>query len=485
MKAIMLMFDSLNRHMLEPYGCDWISTPNFKRLAERSATFDTCYVGSLPCMPARRELQTGRYNFLHRSWGPIEPYDLCMPELLSKSGIYTHLISDHGHYWEDGGATYHQRYNSWEIVRGQEGDHWKARVNRPQPPEHYGKCDVQDEINREYMKKREDMPLHRVYSLGLEFLEENWEADNWFLQVESFDPHEPFYLPDVLRVADPDYDGPRFDWPAYGKVSEPEKAIEHCRQQYAQLLMECDRYVGKILDFMDEHDMWKDTMLIVNTDHGFLLGEHNWWGKGLMPLYEEIVHTPLFIWDPRSEKRGVRRKALVQTIDLAPTLLDYFGVPIPDVMQGKPLRKTIEKDAAIREYALFGMHGRQINITDGRYVYMRKPNESNKPLYEYTLMPTHMRSLFSDSELREMGIAEPFSFTRGLKTLKVPVERVTNVNGTISEETNSNYLFDLMKDPDQMHPICDERLEAVYTEKMMQLMRDSDAPDEQFERMGF
>ena len=102
MKAIMLMFDSLNRHMLEPYGCKWTSTPNFRRLAEHTAVFDTCYVGSLPCMPARRELQTGRYNFLHRSWGPIEPYDICMPELLSRRGIYTHLISDHGHYWEDG-----------------------------------------------------------------------------------------------------------------------------------------------------------------------------------------------------------------------------------------------------------------------------------------------------------------------------------------------------------------------------------------------
>lgn len=120
MKAIMLMFDSLNRHMLEPYGCEDTITPNFKRLAERAITFDNCYVGSMPCMPARRELHTGRMNFLHRSWGPLEPFDDSVPELLKENGVYTHLVTDHYHYFEDGGATYHTRYNTYEFVRGQE-----------------------------------------------------------------------------------------------------------------------------------------------------------------------------------------------------------------------------------------------------------------------------------------------------------------------------------------------------------------------------
>ena len=137
MKAILLLFDSLNRHCLEPYGCDWTHTPNFRRLAERSVRFDRCYAGSLPCMPARRELHTGRYNFLHRSWGPVEPYDDSMPELLKKNGVYTHLISDHQHYWEDGGATYHTRYSSWECVRGQEGDNWQPLVDALRAGKHF------------------------------------------------------------------------------------------------------------------------------------------------------------------------------------------------------------------------------------------------------------------------------------------------------------------------------------------------------------
>ena len=59
MRAIMVMYDSLNRHMLAPYGCDWTQTPQFTRLAEHAVTFDNCWVGSMPCMPARRELHTG------------------------------------------------------------------------------------------------------------------------------------------------------------------------------------------------------------------------------------------------------------------------------------------------------------------------------------------------------------------------------------------------------------------------------------------
>ena len=61
------------------------------------------------------------------------------------------------------------------------------------------------------------------------------------------------------------------------------------------------------MDLMDTLKMWDDTLLIVCTDHGFLLGEHDWWAKNVQPCYNEVIHTPLFIWDPRSEAAGERR----------------------------------------------------------------------------------------------------------------------------------------------------------------------------------
>ncbi len=91
----MVMFDSLNRHLLPPYGADGTHAPNSRRLAERTVTHDTCYAGSMPCMPARRELHTGRHDFLHRGRGPLEPFDDSMPEILKRHGVHTHLVSDH------------------------------------------------------------------------------------------------------------------------------------------------------------------------------------------------------------------------------------------------------------------------------------------------------------------------------------------------------------------------------------------------------
>ena len=188
MRVIQILFDTLCRRMLAPYGCDWTHTPNLKRLAEQSAVFDNAYVGSMPCMPARRELHTGRLNFLHRSWGPLEPFDDSAPELLKQNGVYEHMATDHQHYWEDGGATYHNRYSSYELFRGQEGDLWKGEVKDPDIPEHYGRSWRSDAVNRKYMRREEDQPQTKTFQAGLEFIETNKDEDRWHLTIETSTP---------------------------------------------------------------------------------------------------------------------------------------------------------------------------------------------------------------------------------------------------------------------------------------------------------
>jgi len=484
MKAIMVMFDSLNRHMLPPYGCEWTHMPNFERLARRTVLFENNYVGSMPCMPARRELHTGRYNFLHRSWGPLEPFDDSMPELLRENGVYTHLVSDHGHYWEDGGGTYHTRYNTWEIARGHEGDPWKGHVADPEIPESVGDRSGpmwrQDWINRQYMQREGDQPQAVTFSRGLEFIHTNHAEDNWFLQIETFDPHEPFFTQESYKALYPHhYSGPHFDWPPYRPVQETPEQVEHVRMEYAASLSMCDAWLGKVLDLMDEYDLWDDTMLIVNTDHGFLLGEHDWWAKCVQPFYGEVAHAPLFIWDPRCGCRNERRASLVQTIDLPATLLEYFRLPLPADMQGIPLRETVANDTPVREAALFGVHGGHVNVTDGHYVYMRAPaTPGNQPLFNYTLMPTHMRARFSVGELREIELADPFPLTKGCRTIKVPAQRWP---GSHPYET---LLFDLRQDPKQANPMGDAEIEQTMTDHLVRLMKKNDAPPEQFERLG-
>jgi arylsulfatase A-like enzyme len=478
------MYDSLNRRMLPPYGAKGIDAPNFTRLAERAVTFDTCYAGSMPCMPARREMHTGRYNFLHRSWGPLEPYDDSVPEMLKNAGVHTHLVTDHQHYWEDGGATYHNRYSTYEFFRGQEGDLWKGMVHDPEIPETLNSpflLSRQDWVNRMYLRDEADHPQTLTFDAGLHFIDTNAADDSWFVQIETFDPHEPFFsyahYHDLYGGMKPGE--PVFDWPSYRRVVESDDEVEIARRSYFALLSQCDRNLGRVLDAFDRHDLWRDTMLIVCTDHGFLLGERGWWGKSVQPWFDETIHTPLFVWDPRLGVAGERRTELVQTVDLGPTLLDFFGVDLTPDMQGRPLRGIVADGAPIRHAGLFGSHGGHVNVTDGRYVYMRAcATPANQPLSEYTLMPTHMRGRFRPEELRGAELVSGFEFCKGVPLLKVPGFPMGNPYG------HGTLLFDLETDPLQQHPVDDEALELRMARLLVDGMRANEAPDEQFTRLG-
>lgn len=486
MKCIVLMFDSLNRHMLPPYGCDWVHAPNFAGLAERTVTFGRSYVCSMPCMPARRELHTGRPNFLHCPWGPIEPFDDSVPEMLRQKGVYTHLCSDHYHYWEDGGATYHTRYNTWEFHRGQEGDPWIGQVKDPEIPpvvvDHGHALWRQDWVNREFMRGEEKHSQTRTINAGLEFIERNRDADNWMLQVECFDPHEPFFSPESYKALyKHDYHGPHFDWPAYRAVNETSDQVEHARKEYAALLSLCDRSLGRVLDAMDRHDMWKDTMLIVWTDHGFMLGERGCWAKLWMGWYEETAHTPFFVWDPRCGRRGERRDALVQpALDIGPTLLRFFGMEPTNDMLGHDLAETIATNRPVREAGIFGHHRAGVNVTDGRYVYMRKPVYKDGPCYAYTLMPTVMRGRKPVELMRTARLVPPFSFTKGVPVLRLGAE--TEQLHRIEEPGHE--LYDLANDPKQERPLKDPAVQQRMSALLVGLMRACDAPEEQYVRLG-
>jgi len=494
MKAIMVMFDSLNRDMLPPYGGDFIKAPNFNRLAEKTVAFQNFYSGSMPCMPARRELHTGRYNFLHRSWGPIEAFDFSTPESLKQNGVYTHIVTDHQHYWEDGGEGYLTRYNSFDCIRGQEGDFWTGQVDQQEEIAELtrvhdyvtpSKLKVQDQVNRKQMKTEEMHPMSRVHKSGMKFIERNKDTDNWFLQIEHFDPHEPFFVPEKYKrlYDDSDYSMDEFDWPEYRSVTEGEKEINRVKQNYAALVSMCDHYLGEILDTMDKFNLWDDTMLIVNTDHGFLLGEHQWWGKNCMPLYNELVNLPFFVWDPRSQRKGETREALAQTIDIAPTLLDFFGLPANPHMDGKSLRKAIDSDSPVRDGALFGNHGGHINIADGRYIYMRA-GDSTDNIYQYTLAATHLRQFFLPEELSHIELFDGFKFMSNKPVMKI--KRASQLSFSFAADTSyfGHRLYDIKNDPKQKKPIDNISIEVAMIMKMASLMRKNEAPDEQYQRIG-
>ena len=99
------------------YATD-VQTPHLDAFAERSCVFDNHWIGSAPCMPARRDILTGRYNFLERPWGPIEPFDVTLPQCLRAQGAFCHITTDHCHYLRTGGEGYLQEFNTWDYHRG-------------------------------------------------------------------------------------------------------------------------------------------------------------------------------------------------------------------------------------------------------------------------------------------------------------------------------------------------------------------------------
>lgn len=480
----MVMFDTLTRDFLSCYGNDRVRTPNFDRLAGRCCTFDTFYGGSMPCMPARRELHTGNYNFLHRSWGPLEPFDFSCFQALSDAGVYTHLCSDHSHYWEDGGCTYHNRYSSWEGFRGQEGDRWAPRDTVHGLPDGLsplqktkGPSPLQHVANLARQPREQDMSGVKTFDAGLDFIESHADRDDWFLQIECFDPHEPFEVPQRFRELYGLTEPPKLNWPAYGPVDAEAHAEElsEARREYAALVSMCDEQLGRVLDAFDAHNMWDDTLLIVNTDHGFLLGEHGYLGKNFWPMHQEIIHTPFFMHVPGGVE-GERRRALCQTVDIAPTLLEWFELSVPDGMDGRSLLDVAASDEPVRTYALFGAHGNHVCITDGDYVYMRAAaREDNEPFVECTMMPTAMRGFFAPDVLKTAVLCAGDRYSNGLPYLKFRAKTYMN------SHLFGSSLWDVREGERRIE---DSAVEERLTGALIDAMRAVEAPPEEFERLG-
>ncbi len=494
MKTLLLLFDSLNRRALSCYGGD-THTPNFQRLADRAITFDNHYVGSLPCMPARRDIQTGRLNFMHRSWGPLEPFDRTGPEILKENDVYSHLITDHYHYFEEGGMNYQNRFSSWELERGQEWDPWKALVDVPfeKFKEQYHPLQFDEQggrargmINRHFVRQEEDYSMARTFDRAFEFLNTNGATDNWYLQLECFDPHEPFAAPEKYREHyQTGYNGPILDWPRYQRVAETEAEIAEIRANYAALVTMCDAYVGKLLDYFDENNLWEDTVLIVSTDHGFMLAEHDWWAKSRMPFYNEIAHIPLLVYHPDyAHKGGERRNCLTQNIDLMPTLLELHDVPIPDTVTGQSLLPALATDDSVRSVAIYGQFGAATNVTDGRYTYfLYPPSIADQEIFEYTLMPTHQQMPFAVEEFEGAKLVDGFGFMRGYPVLKLPARpHPRKGQGSIIADTDT-VLYDLAEDPGQTTAISDPEVEKRLKKAATKILAAHEAPPEAFDRI--
>ncbi|AYQ24033.1 MULTISPECIES: sulfatase [Enterococcus] len=490
MRTILVLMDTLRKDVLSAYNPRTkVKTPNIDAFAADSLVFDNHYIGSTPCMPARRDLMTGRLNFLERSWGPIEPFDVTFPKLLQENDIYSHLTTDHTHYFRLGGEGYINQFTTWDFHRGQEGDPWVSKIRDPEwmPEQYYGRLRKQYQANREkWINDEEAYPTPRTFRSACDWLEENKGETDFYLQVEVFDPHEPFDVPDqYMNIYNSVYEGPFFETPIYGKVDVPCEAVEYIQQRYAALVTMTDNHFGRLIAKLKELDMYEDTLIILTSDHGYLLGDHGLFGKNYMHNYNELAAIPLMVRDPEGKRRGEHTNNVSQNIDIMPTVLEYYGIAIPEDVRGHSWVSIINGGSNGKTHAIYGAHGITVNITDGNYTYFRAPKADNQPLFEYAGIPTTIRHYIGESDPTSIEIGR-FLMRTQYPVFKVPINHPAILDGLgdMSAYTRDSLLFDLKRDPLQMTPLQEREKEAEMIDQLIRVMTEMDAPQEQYQRLA-
>ncbi|MHB1318112.1 MAG: sulfatase family protein, partial [Anaerolineae bacterium] len=275
-----------------------------------------------------------------------------------------------------------------------------------------------------------------------------------------------------------DWEGPHFTWPNYGACDVEGDALRHIRRQYAACLTMADRWFGRLLDELERQGCMEDTLILLTTDHGHLLGEHGYLAKNLMHSYDELALIPLLVHLPGDAHAGETRTQVTQNIDLAPTLLEHFGLSWEHPIHGESWWPCLRDAAAPgQDYALYGWHGSTVNVTDGRTTYLRAPVPSNEPLFHYGCMPGGYDHYWPRSSFASIDAGRFLPYT-DMPVFRLPVHQPTR--SFVSE----TLLFDRETDPKQEHNLAGSAIEARMIALLKRAMRASDAPAEQFERLG-
>lgn len=366
MNIILIMSDTLRWDHLGCYDNSWIHTPHLDRFAEQSIVFDRCYAGSFPTMPNRADLLLGKYSFPYLGWAPLPKEETPLSEILTKEGYLTGAMVDTPFYIRNGYG-WDRGFDDFVWFRGQG-----------------------------YGQAREDVVRDRLYEADLFAPKTLATAEKWlelhrkekfFLLVDTWDPHEPWDAPDhYVELYMEDYDGQPSPFPTYWYYEEAGLSADEVKRAHAHYCAEItmvDRAVGRLLERVESLGLMDDTAILFTSDHGFYFGEHGIFGKAVMrgehgfkegparmirgawtvhlrnpetgelapgetqwyrsPLYEETAHIPLIAHVPGRKPNRV--KALVNSPDVMPTILELAGVGIPGDVQSSSLLPLIDGTA--------------------------------------------------------------------------------------------------------------------------------------------
>ncbi len=372
------------------YGNSFVKTPNLERLAQNGVLFEQCYSQSPVCTPSRSSFLTGRYprTTRCRQNGQSIPAD---------EVLVTKLLADAGYRCGLSGKLHISACNpkvSLETERriddGYEAFYWSHHPDADWPTNQYTNWLAEQGLSFERTPYKgskwvqTSMPAEYYQTTwcvdrALEFIQEANAADeSWLFSLNVFDPHHPFsppqdylerYLPFIDDLPLPDYvEGELANKPifqqndhrgAYNQVklypydqmtNEDHRLVKAAYWAMVDLI---DAQVGRILQLLEDSGQLENTLVIMMTDHGEMLGDHGIYLKGPY-FYEPAIRLPLIISWPGVIAPNRRQAGLVELVDIAPTLLEAAGLPVYAGMQGRSLWPVLT--------------GQQ-NVIDRRHVY--------------------------------------------------------------------------------------------------------------------
>ena len=335
---------------LSSTGNKLIQTPNMDRIGREGCTFRNAFVVNALCLPSRATMLTGMYSHttgaVSNVEGKIPPRFPLVSDLLQKAGYETAFL---GKSHIEGALMEHY----WDYYFGFVG---QADYYRPQITEGIrGKYGPEKLYEGEYV----DTILTRK---AVEWLQQK-RTKPFCMFLWFYAPHAPFYRPkdmvnDLNGVAIPkpstfdenlkDYPGkPRAvadadDKIGYSEVfSDDPRSLEELVKDHYVGVEDNDRNVGAVWKELERQNLLDNTAILLSSDHGFFLGEHHLYDKRLM--YEPSIRVPMMLRYPGNVKPETTSGEMVLNLDMAPTLLDIAGLPVPKEMQGKSMLPLAEE----------------------------------------------------------------------------------------------------------------------------------------------
>ncbi len=374
--VLLICVDDL-RPELKSFGADYISSPNIDKLAGMGVSFQRHFVNAPSCGPSRYTLLTGQYgpsgnDALFQRANKIAKganIDPSMPEWFRTHGYTTVSVGKVSHHpGGKGGANWNDNTlieipEAWDkqLMPVAEWEHPRGMMHGLAHGEIRIKSSDMDVFQT---KEGEDniYPDGAITEEALKQLNEltTNKENPFFFAVGIIKPHLPFGAPksyynryegvELPSIEHPQKPEGRTTWHAsnefkqynrWGKNANSDTLFANeVRRHYAACVSYADAQVGKILAELKSTGADKNTIVVLWGDHGWHLGEHAIWGKH--SLFEESLHSPLIIHYPGMNREGSKTNAIVETLDIFPTLCDLTGVEFPKFANGVSLKEILE-----------------------------------------------------------------------------------------------------------------------------------------------